>query len=78
VENMPEQPPQGARSSDALLDDAARMILSMPGYDIEDESDRKRLRVQLAAMFPRDKEYLANLAIERALQLAAGTDPPSS
>lgn len=78
MENMPEQPPQGARSSDALLDDAARMILSMPGYDIEDESDRKRLRVQLAAMFPRDKEYLADLAIERALQLAAGTDPPSS
>jgi hypothetical protein len=70
VENMPEQPPQGARSSDALLDDAARMVLSMPGYDIEDESDRKRLRVQLAAMFPPDKEYLADLAIERALQLA--------
>jgi hypothetical protein len=59
-------------SADALLDDAARMILSMPGYDIHDESDRKRLRVQLAAVFPRDKEYLADLAIERAVQLAAG------
>jgi hypothetical protein len=41
----------------------------MPGYDIDDESDRKRIRVQLAAMFPRNKEYLADLAIERALQL---------
>jgi hypothetical protein len=72
VENMPERPPQGARSSDVLLDDAARMILSMPGYDIDDESNRKRLRVQLAAMFPRDKEYLVDLAIDRAVRLAAG------
>jgi hypothetical protein len=68
---MPEQPPQGVQPSDALLDDAARMILSMPTYDIRNESDRKRLRVQLAAMFPRDKEYVADLAIERALQLAS-------
>ncbi len=75
MENMPERPPQGARSSDALLDDAARMILSMPGYDIDDESDRKRLRVQLAAMFPRDKEYLVDLAIDRAVRLAAGGEP---
>jgi hypothetical protein len=61
--------------ADALLDDAARMILSMPGYDIDDESDRKRLRVQLAAMFPRNKEHLADQAIDRAVRLAAGGKP---
>lgn len=70
VENVPEQPPRVARPSDALLDDAARMILAMSGYDIHNHSDRKRLRVQLAAMFLGDKEYLADLAIDRAVQLA--------
>jgi hypothetical protein len=58
-------------SADEVLNGAARMILAMEGCDIRDESDRKRLRVQLAAMFPRDKEYLADLAIERAVQLAS-------
>jgi hypothetical protein len=65
-----QQEHAGGPSADEVLNDAARMILAMGGCDIRDESDRKRLRVQLAAMFPRNQEDLVDRAIERALQLA--------
>lgn len=72
---LPKQSPPDPRRSDALLDEVARMILSMPMYDIHNDSDRKRLRAQLAAMFPCEKEYLADRAIARAVQLGAGEHP---
>lgn len=35
-----------------FLDEAARVLLSIPGVDLHSEADRARLRVQLAAMVP--------------------------
>ncbi|HEX6373586.1 MAG TPA: hypothetical protein VF006_31965 [Longimicrobium sp.] len=67
----------GGPSADELLNSVARMILFMEGRNIRYESDRKCLRVELAAMFPRDNEYLVDRAIERALELAEGNDPLS-
>lgn len=54
-----------------FLDEAARVLLSMPGVDIHREADRTRLRVQLAAMVPHGAEYLVDEAIERALRIAS-------
>jgi hypothetical protein len=54
-----------------FMDEAARVLLSIPGVDLHREADRARLRVQLAAMVPRGEEYLVDEAIERALLIAS-------
>jgi hypothetical protein len=54
-----------------FLDEAARVLLSIPGVDIHREADRARLRVQLAAMVPHGSEYVVDEAIERALLIAS-------
>ena len=56
-----------------FLDEAARVLLSIPGVDVHREADRARLRVQLAAMVPHGSEYLVDEAIERALLIASAS-----
>lgn len=54
-----------------FLDEAARVLLTIPGVEIHREADRARLRVQLAAMMPHGAESLVDEAIERALGIAS-------
>jgi hypothetical protein len=53
------------------VDEAARVLVSIPGLDLLCEADRARLRVQLAAMLPQDAEGMVDETIERAVRIAA-------
>lgn len=64
----------GVASSHDFMDEAARVLLTIPGVDLHREADRARLRVQLAAMVPRGAESLVDEALERAAQLASAAN----
>ena len=68
---MSERNPGHDAQFDEMLNDCAALLLSIKGKDIRNEGDRAQFRRQLRPMMKRGQEYLADLVIERAVQIDA-------
>jgi hypothetical protein len=66
-----ENDPSNDAEFDEMLNDCAALLLSIKGKDVRNEADRAQFRRQIRPMMKRGQEYLADLIIERAVQIDA-------